>query len=110
MNGYNEYSGIDWNSDYAYPLQWLYESELARRAYMEKIHRVQIAMQGDACENLYEKELMSIIGRVEDAEQKKVLEKRLWGAFPDRSCGAVFCRQKEQKPICPAAGRGFRAA
>lgn len=76
MNGYNEYSGIDWNSDYAYPLQWLYESELARRAYMEKIHRVQIAMQGDACENLYEKELMSIIGRVEDAEQKKILEKK----------------------------------
>lgn len=72
----NEYSGIDWNNKWSYPLQWLYESEVARRAYLDKIYRVQIAMQGDPFENLYEKELMSIIGRVEDQEQKRQLEKK----------------------------------
>lgn len=72
----NEYSGIDWNSRYSYILQYLYESEIARKIYLEHIHRVQVAMQGDACENLYEKELLSIIGNVEDEEQKKQLMKK----------------------------------
>lgn len=85
MNGYNEYSGIDWESPYAYPLQWMYESEVARKIYLEKIYRVQLAMQGDPFENLYENELMSVIGRVEDKEQKTALEKKCLPLPPVKS-------------------------
>ena len=81
----NEYSGIDWNSKWSYPLQWLYESEIARKIYLEHIHRVQVAMQGDPCENLYEKELMSVIGRVEDKEQKDMLMKKCLPIPPVKS-------------------------
>lgn len=81
----NEYSGIDWNSKWAYPLQYLYESEIARKVYLEQIYRVQIAMQGDPWENLYEKELMSIIGRCDDEEQKKELEKKCLPLPPVKS-------------------------
>ena len=72
----NEYSGIDWNSKWSYPLQYLYESEIARKVYLEQIHRVQVAMQGDPYENLYENELMSVIGHVEDEAQKEELMKK----------------------------------
>ena len=72
----NEYSGIDWNNKWAYPLQYLYESEIARRVYLDKIYRVQLAMQGEPFENLYEKELTNIIGRIDDAERKEQLEKK----------------------------------
>ena len=81
----NEYSGIDWNNKWSYPLQWMFESEIARKIYLEHIHRVQVAMQGDPCENLYEKELMSVIGRVEDQEQKKMLMKKCLPLPPVKS-------------------------
>ena len=81
----NEYSGIDWNAKWSYPLQYLYESEIARKIYLEHIHRVQVAMQGDPCENLYEKELMSVIGRVEDQEQKQMLMKKCLPLPPVKS-------------------------
>lgn len=72
----NEYSGIDWDNKWSYPLQWMYESEIARRVYLDYIFRVQTAMQGDPFENLYEKELTSVIGKVDDEARRKELEKK----------------------------------
>ena len=75
----NEYSGIDFNSPYAYPLQWLYESEVARKQYLCKIHQVQLAMQGLPFKNLYEEEVTSIINGLDptmDANKRAALEKK----------------------------------
>ena len=72
----NEYSGIDWDNKWSYPLQYLYESEIARRVYLDKIYRVQLAMQGDPFDNLYEQELTNVISRVEDKERRSQLEKK----------------------------------
>lgn len=72
----NEYSGIDWNSKWAYPLQWLYESEVARRKYQCEIFRVQLAMQGEPFENLYEKELTSVLANIDDKATKEQVEKK----------------------------------
>lgn len=76
MNGVNEYSGIDWNNKWSYPLQWLYESEIARREYQCEIFRVQLAMQGDPYENLYEKELTSVLKGIDDPAEKERIEKK----------------------------------
>lgn len=75
----NEYSGIDFNSEWAYPLQWLYESEVARRQYLCKIHQVQLAMQGLPFKNLYEEEVTSIVNGFDptmDANKRAALEKK----------------------------------
>lgn len=72
----NEYSGIDWNSEWSYPLQWIYESEVARRKYQCEIFRVQLAMQGEPFENLYEKELTSVINNLDDEKEKEQITKK----------------------------------
>ena len=72
----NEYSGIDWNSKWSYPLQWLYESEIARRKYQCEIFRVQLAMQGEPFENLYEKELTSVLANIDDMQMKEQITKK----------------------------------
>jgi len=72
----NEYSGIDWNSKWSYPLQWLYESEIARRKYQCEIFRVQLAMQGEPFENLYEKELTSVLNNIDDPKTKEQISKK----------------------------------
>jgi len=72
----NEYSGIDWNSKWSYPLQWLYESEIARRKYQCEIYRVQLAMQGEPYENLYEKELTSVLAGIDDEPTKEQIKKK----------------------------------
>ncbi len=76
MNGTNEYTGIDWNNKWSYPLQWLYESEIARRKYQCEIFRVQLAMQGEPFENLYEKELTSVLANIDDAQTKEQIQKK----------------------------------
>lgn len=76
MNGINEYTGIDWNNKWSYPLQWLYESEIARRKYQCEIFRVQLAMQGEPFENLYEKELTDIINGIDDKQVKEQISKK----------------------------------
>lgn len=75
----NEYSGIDFNNRFSYPLQWLYESEVARKEYLCKIHQVQLAMQGLPFKNLYEEEVTSIINGLDpnmDANKRAALEKK----------------------------------
>lgn len=76
MNGTNEYTGIDWDNKWSYPLQWLYESEIARRKYQCEIFRVQLAMQGEPFENLYENELTSIINGIDDSQVKEQISKK----------------------------------
>ncbi len=76
MNGINEYTGIDWDNKWSYPLQWLYESEIARRKYQCEIFRVQLAMQGEPFENLYENELTSIINGIDDSQVKEQISKK----------------------------------
>jgi hypothetical protein len=72
----NEYSGIDWENKWSYPLQWIYESEVARRKYQCEIFRVQLAMQGEPFENLYEKELTSVINNLDDEKEKEQITKK----------------------------------
>lgn len=72
----NEYSGIDFNNKFSYPLQWIYESEVARRKYQCEIFRVQLAMQGEPFENLYEKELTSVINNLDDEKEKEQITKK----------------------------------
>lgn len=76
MNGTNEYTGIDFNNRWSYPLQWLYESEIARRKYQCEIFRVQLAMQGEPFENLYEKELTSVLANIDDVQTKEQIKKK----------------------------------
>lgn len=52
-------SYTDYNSDFSYPLQWLFESETARWAYQRWIWRSSLAQQGRPCRNTYQEELES---------------------------------------------------
>lgn len=68
MNGKNY---IDWNQDYNYPLQWIYESMPARYSYQCMIHRVNLAMQGKPSKNLYKAELESNLKNLSEADMSK---------------------------------------
>lgn len=63
---------IDWDNDFSYPLQWIQESEFARRAYSCLCYRVDLAMEGKPYENLYKKEVNSLMQNMSE-EQKKML-------------------------------------
>lgn len=65
---------IDWNNEWSYPLQWLYESMPARIAYQQWCYRVDLAMQGRPWKNLYQDELRSIIQGVENETEKARIE------------------------------------
>lgn len=66
---------IDWNNKFSYPLQWLYESERARREYMCLLYRVKLAMQGRPYKNLYQEELTSNINKISDETKKDAYKK-----------------------------------
>lgn len=57
----NNSNTINWNQDWSYPLQWLYESEFARQIYMALCYRVNLAMEGKPYENVYQKEIASLL-------------------------------------------------
>jgi hypothetical protein len=59
---------IDWDNDYNYPLQWIYESMPARYSYQCMIHRVNLAMQGKPSKNLYKAELESNLKNLSEAD------------------------------------------
>lgn len=65
---------IDFNQEWSYPLQWLYESMPARIAYQQWGYRVDLAMQGRPWRNLYQDELKSIINGTTDLAEKAKLE------------------------------------
>ncbi len=62
---------IDFNNDYSYPLQWIYESMPARYSYQCMIHRVNLAMQGKPSKNLYKAELESNLKNLSEADMSK---------------------------------------
>ena len=65
---------IDWNVKTNYVLQWLYESRMARYDYQYWIYRVNLAMQGRPCRNLYKEELTSNINKMPKDKQAEMLK------------------------------------
>lgn len=61
---------IDWNNDFSYPLQWIYESWQARRDYQCMLHRVNKAMMGKPSRNLYAEELESNVNKIDGVEKE----------------------------------------
>lgn len=67
---------IDWDSKWAYPLQWIQESQPARLEYQQWCHRVNLAMIGRPWKNLYQDELESNIATLDDETLKARLRKQ----------------------------------
>lgn len=68
---------IDWNNEWSYPLQWLWESMPARQVYQEWVYRTDLAMQGKPFRNLYQEEMNSnlkVMTAENQARYKKVCE------------------------------------
>ena len=61
---YNSY--VEFDNDWSYPLQWLFESEWARYAYQRYLWRVTLAQQGKPCRNVYQEELTSNLEKAEE--------------------------------------------
>ena len=74
MNNENV-SYVDFDKDFSYPLQWLYESEPARLAYQRWLWRSSLAKQGRPCRNTYQEELTSNLKKADPVTQKKYKEK-----------------------------------
>lgn len=53
----NDNSFVDQNNPFAYPIQWINESEFARWRYQRWIWRSTLAKQGKPCRNVYQEEL-----------------------------------------------------
>lgn len=62
---------IDWNNKWAYPIQWLEESEYARASYHYWLWRANLAKLGKPCKNLYQEELNSNIDKLDRADRDK---------------------------------------
>lgn len=63
---------VDWNNKWNYPLQWIYESEWARRAYQLLIYRVDLAMEGRPYSNVYQEEIKSLMTKLTPSEREKL--------------------------------------
>ena len=78
MESYKKAPGgdmIDWNVENNEVLQWIFESERARREYMCLLYRVKQAMQGKPSRNLYQDELTSNIEKISDQTKKDAYQK-----------------------------------
>ena len=64
-------SYVDFDQDWSYPIQWLYESETARWAYQRWIWRSSLAKQGKPCRNTYQEELKSNLKKADVAIREK---------------------------------------
>lgn len=62
---------IDWNNEYNYVLQWLYESEFARDAYRALLFKTALAKEGLPSRNLYQEKMSSNISRLDNIEKKE---------------------------------------
>lgn len=82
-------SYVDFNADFSYPLQWLWESTTARWAYQRWIWRSSLAQQGKPCRNTYQEELKSNLEKADPV---------LRGKYKDRCehvpCGKSFALKK----------------
>lgn len=68
-------SYVNFDADFSYPLQWLYESQPARWAYHRWIWRAALAEQGKPSRNTYQDELLSNLKRADALTQKKYSDK-----------------------------------
>lgn len=66
---------IDFNVENNHVLQWIFESERARREYMCLLYRVKLAMMGKPSKNLYQEELTSNIAKISDERKKDAYTK-----------------------------------
>ena len=66
---------IDFNMDVNRVLQWIWESEEARRAYNCLLFRVKKAVMGKPSKNLYQEEMKSVTANINDTQKKTELEK-----------------------------------
>lgn len=71
----NNGDAIDWNLDANRIIQWLQESEEARRAYNCLLFRVKKAVMGKPSRNLYQEEMKSNIEKINDDMKKTELGK-----------------------------------
>lgn len=69
MNENNAY--VDFDADFSYPLQWIWESEPARWAYQRWIWRSALAQQGKPCRNTYQEELKSNLEKADPTVRSK---------------------------------------
>ena len=58
-------SWVDFNNQWAYPLQWMLEGTSARWAYQRWIWRASLAKQGKPCRNTYQEELRSNLAKAD---------------------------------------------
>lgn len=66
---------IDWNQEWSYPLQWLWESMPARIQFQQLCYRTNLAMIGKPWKNLYQEELTSAANALEDRiERERMLK------------------------------------
>ena len=66
---------IDFNVENNHVLQWIFESERARREYMCLLYRVKLAMVGKPSRNLYQEELTSNIAKISDEHKRDSYKK-----------------------------------
>ena len=64
-------SYVDFNADFSYPLQWIWESTTARWAYQRFIWRSSLAQQGKPCRNTYQEELKSNLEKADPLVRSK---------------------------------------
>lgn len=64
-------SYVDFNANFSYVLQWLFESETARWAYQRWIWRSALAKQGKPCRNTYQEELESNLKKADVTVREK---------------------------------------
>ena len=69
----NEYT--DYNAEFSYPLQWMWESTTARWAYQRWIWRAALAKQGRPCRNTYQEELKTNLKKADLTTREKYKER-----------------------------------
>lgn len=67
---------IDYNDPYNHVIQWIRESEMARRVYQCRRYRVAQALIGEPSKDLYEEELNGIIEKEKDPEKKQRMQSK----------------------------------
>lgn len=64
-------SYVDFDADFSYPLQWIWESTPARWAYQRWIWRSALAQEGKPCRNTYQEELKSNLEKADPVLRSK---------------------------------------
>lgn len=71
MANYNTGDYVNFNHKWNYPLQWIYESEMARFDYQRYIFRVALMTEGKPSRNVYQDDLFSNLKRLSEADRKE---------------------------------------